>query len=109
MAKIETEQERNDRDFRNRINGTAQERIAQFGEQVKESLAKATEAAEAKRKKKLAREAGCCFAATAGIAGLYLAQGFGLISPVLADPAIAFLYVYAGWHLCMFGVLGGHK
>ena len=109
MAKIETEQERNDRDFRNLINGTAQERITQFGEQVKESLAKATEAAEAKRKKKQAREAGCCFLSILGIAGLILAQGFGLISPVLAGPAISFLYVYTGWHLSKFDSLRGRK
>ena len=109
MAKNETEQERTDREFRNHINGITQERINKIGEQVKESLVKAAEAVEQNRKRMQAREFGCCFLASVGIGGLYLAQAAGLIAPVVAQPAAAFCYIYFGYHLSQMGKYGRRK
>ena len=121
MAKTnETEQERNDRDFRNHINEKTKERaesvaailkesFTKAAAQAEESFAKAVEAAERNRKRKLAREFGCCFFSAVGIAGLYMAQIAGLIAPVLANPVFAFGYIYFGWHLCKIGRFMGCK
>lgn len=110
MAKnIETEQERNERETLDRINGRIQERAAKMGEQVKDALTKAAEAAEKDRKRKQAREVGCCFLASVGIGGLYLAQTAGLIAPVLANPVIAFCYIYFGYHFGQIGKYRGRK
>lgn len=110
MAKnINPEQERMEQEFRNRINGMAQERASKIGEQVKEAMTKAAENVERNRKKKMAREVGLCFFAAACIAGLYLAETAGLISPILADPMSAAAFVSIGWHLCKAGNLKGRK
>lgn len=105
MAKsIDTEKESFDR-----INGIIQERTSKIGEQVKEALTKAAEAAEKDRQRKQAREVGCCFLAAVGVAALYTAQAAGLIAPVLASPIVALCYIYFGFHLCKIGKYRGRK
>lgn len=110
MAKnTETTQERNDQAFRNSCNEAAQERVRKIGEQVKETLTKAAEAAERNRKRKQACEVLRCFLASIGIVGLYLAETAGLISSVLTTPVYAIAFVYIGWHACKVGYFGGRK
>ena len=95
-----TTNDHNEQETFNRINGITHERAAAIGEQVKSALTKAAEKAERERKQKQAREVGRCFLASVGIAGLYMAQAAGLISPVLTIPVYAIAFVYLGWHLC---------
>lgn len=101
MAKNhDTEQERMEREFHNRINGIVQERTSKLQAQVDEAIAKAAETAARNRKRKLAREVAHCIFAVAGIVGLHLAEAAGLISAVLTNPVFAIAFVSLGWHLC---------
>jgi hypothetical protein len=110
MAKnTNTEQDRNERESFDHINGITRERVNNFTEQITGAFAKAAEAAEMARKRKLAHEVGKCFFAAAAVAGLYLAESAGLISAVLTDPLRAIAYVYLGWHLCKIGSYRGRK
>ena len=110
MAKnIDNEQERIEREFHKRINETVKDRADKFAEQMKEACAKAAAEAAKNRKRKLARETTRCFLAVTGIACLYMAETFGLISSVLTVPAYAVACVYLGWHLCKIDRLVGRK
>ena len=72
-------------------------------------MAKAAECAAKNRKRKIAREVSRCFLAVAGIACLYMAETYGLISPVLTVPAYAVALISIGWHLCKIDRLRGRK
>lgn len=88
---------------------TVQNRADKFAEQLKEACAKAAAEATKNRKRKLAREVARCFFAVTGIAGLYMAETYGLISPVLTVPVYAVALVFIGWHLCKIDRLRGRK
>lgn len=110
MAKnFDNEQERIERDFHNHMNEAVQQRADKFAAQAKEMLAKAAEDAAKNRKRKIAREVARCLLSVTGIACLYLAETFGLISPVLTDPVYAFAFISIGWHLCKIDRLKGRK
>ena len=101
MAKnIDIEQEQIEREFRNHLNETTRQRVDKFAAQMNEAMAKAAEAAAKNRKRKIAREVARCFLAVAGIACLYMAESYGLISPMLTVPAYAVAFTFIGWHLC---------
>ena len=78
-------------------------------EQLDSAFAKATDAAKKDRKRKIAREVVDLIVAAAGVAGLYMAQNAGLISPVLTGPLYAIAFVSIGWHLCKFDRLRGRR
>ena len=110
MAKnFDNEQERIEREFHNHMNEAIQQRADKFAEQAKELIAKASEEAAKNRKRKIAREVARCFFAVTGIACLYLAETYGLISPVLTGPVYAIAFIDIGWHLCKIDRLKGRK
>lgn len=110
MAKnIDNEQERIEREFHNHLNETAQSRADMFAAQMNKAIAKAAEDAAKNRKRKLAREVTRCFLAVTGIACLYMAETYGLISPVLTVPVYAIAFISIGWHLCKIDRLRGRK
>lgn len=110
MAKnFDNEQERIEREFHDHMNEAIQQRADKLAAQAKELLAKAAEDAAKNRKRKIAREVTRCFLAITGIACLYLAETFGLISPVLTGPVYAIAFIYIGWHLCKIERLKGRK
>lgn len=110
MAKnTDTTQEQREQEFRNRINGMAQERTAKIQEQFEAAFAKAAEEAKRSKKRKLAREVTRCFFVAAGIVALYLAENAGLISAVLTSPVYAIAFGSIGWHLCKINRLRGRK
>lgn len=110
MAKnIDTEQEQREQELRNRINENAKAAANKLQEQLDSAFAKATDAAKKDRKRKIAREVVDLIVAAAGVAGLYMAQNAGLISPVLTGPLYAIAFVSIGWHLCKFDRLRGRK
>lgn len=103
------EQEQKDREFRNQINGIAQERADRIGVQVKAACIRAAADAAKKRKKRMACEAFRCLVAVAAVAGLHLAEAAGLIAPVLTGPVCAVALVSIGWHLSNINRLRGRK
>ena len=110
MAKnFDNEQERMEREFHDNMNEAIQQRADKIAAQMKEAIAKAAEDAAKNRKRKIAREVTRCFLATTGIACLYLAETFGLISPVLTSPVYSIAFTYIGWHLCKIDRLKGRK
>lgn len=110
MAKnINHDQERNDQEFRDIINERIQKRAGELKEQLQDAIAKAEEEAKIIRKRKIIHEVACCLFAVAGVAGLYLAETAGLISPVLTAPIYAFAFTYLGWHLRKACRLRGRK
>lgn len=88
---------------------TVQQKADKFAAQMNEAIAKAAESAAKSRKRKLAREVARCFFAVTGIACLYMAETYGLISPVLSVPVYAIAFISIGWHLCKIDRLRGRK
>lgn len=86
-----------------------QHKADKFAAQMNEAMAKAAECAAKNRKKKLAREVTRCLLAVTGIACLYMAETYGLISPVLTVPAYAVAFTSIGWHLCKIDRLAVRK
>lgn len=110
MAKnIDNEQERIEREFHKHMNESVKNRADKLAEQMKEAMAKAAEDAAKNRKRKIAREVARCLLSVTGIACLYLAETFGLISPVLTVPVYALAFISIGWHLCKIDRLKGRK
>lgn len=88
---------------------TVQHKADKFAAQMNEAIAKAAECAAKNRKRKLAREITRCLLTATGIACLYIAETYGLISPVLTVPVCAVALVSIGWHLCKIDRLVGRK
>lgn len=103
------EQEHREQEFRNRINENAKKAAATMQATFTEAIAKAAEDAKKEKQRKLGREASRCFFTALGLCGLYLAETFGLVSPVLANPVYAIAFIYFGWHLGKFDSLRGRK
>ena len=106
---IDTEQEQREQALRNRINENAKEAAGKLQEQFNKAFTEATENAKKEKERKLGCEAVRCFFSALGLGGLYLAETFGLISPILASPISAIALIYFGWHLGKFDSLRGRK
>lgn len=105
----ETEQGQREQALRNLINENAKEVSAKLQEKFNEAFTKAAENAKKEKERKLGREAVRCFFSALGLGGLYLAETFRLISPILASPISAIALIYFGWHLSKFYSLRGRK
>lgn len=90
----------NEQEMHNRINENAKAASDKLRKDLTNAVNKAVEVARKERKKMLAREVARCLLTAFGIAGLYLAQIAGLISPLLTHPLYAIAFVCIGWHLC---------